>query len=139
MRLSELNPEDVKATTKFADNNLKVVKFVPEQNTVLNKDLKRDFYGLVPILEFRTIPLDDSFNLAINEFLILFSLLVIVFIMSWLTPLLAILIKMESKGPVFFTQQRNGYNYKTFNCLNSINDTQPKANIYKFQRRSTHY
>ena len=50
----KLSPEDVKVITKFADNNLKVVKFVPEQNTVLNKDLKRDFYGLVPVLEFRS-------------------------------------------------------------------------------------
>ena len=116
--LSELDSKDVKVITKFADNNLKVVKFVPEQNTVLNKDLKRDFYGLVPVLEFRSIPLDDSFNLALKRiFDLIFSLLVIVFIMSWLTPLLAILIKLESKGPVFFTQQRNGYNYKTFNCF----------------------
>ena len=73
-----------------------------QSKTTLNKDLKREVHGLVPILEFRTIPLDDSFNLAIKRiFDIIFSLLVIVFIMSWLTPLLAILIKMESKGPVF--------------------------------------
>lgn len=116
--LSELDPADVKAITKFADNNLKVVKFVPEQNTVLNKELKRDFYGLVPVLEFRSIPLDDSFNLALKRFFdLLFSLFVIIFFMSWLTPLLALLIKIESRGPVFFTQKRNGYNYKTFNCF----------------------
>ncbi len=84
--LSEIEAVDVKAITKFADNNLKVVKFVPEQNTVLNQDLKRDFYGMVPVLEFRTIPLDDSFNLALKRlFDIGFSLLVIVLILSWLT------------------------------------------------------
>lgn len=116
--LSEVPSKYVKAVTKFADNNLKVVKFIPEQNTVLNKDLKRDFYGLVPVLEFRSIPLDDSFNLALKRiFDVVFSLLVILFILSWLTPLLAILIKFESKGPVFFIQKRNGYNYKSFNCI----------------------
>ena len=133
--LSELNPEDVKVITKFADNNLKVVKFVPEQNTVLNQDLKRDFYGMVPVLEFRTIPLDDYFNLALKRlFDIGFSLLVIVLIMSWLTPLLALFIKIESKGPVFFSQLRNGYNYKSFTCFKFrsmvINDNQQrKTNI----------
>ena len=134
--LSEIDPVDVKAITKFADNNLKVVKFVPEQNTVLNQDLKRDFYGMVPILEFRTIPLDDSFNLALKRlFDIGFSLLVIVLILSWLTPLLALFIKIESKGPVFFSQLRNGYNYKSFTCFKFrsmvIND---KANIIQVSK-----
>mgnify|MGYP001565790370 CR=1 FL=1 len=134
--LSELDPEDVKVITKFADNNLKVVKFVPEQNTVLNQDLKRDFYGMVPVLEFRTIPLDDSFNLALKRlFDIGFSLLVIVLILSWLTPLLAFLIKIESRGPVFFSQLRNGYNYKSFTCFKFrsmvIND---KANIIQVSK-----
>ena len=97
---------------------MKIVKFIPEQNTILNKELKRDFYGLVPVLEFRSIPLDDSFNLALKRvFDVVFSILVIVFIMSWLTPILAMLIKLESSGPVFFKQKRNGYNYKSFNCF----------------------
>ncbi|MBP6303785.1 MAG: sugar transferase, partial [Bacteroidia bacterium] len=37
---------------------------------------------------------------------IVFSLLVIVLLLSWLLPLLAVLIKLSSKGPVFFVQQR---------------------------------
>ena len=134
--LSEIEAVDVKAITKFADNNLKVVKFVPEQNTVLNQDLKRDFYGMVPVLEFRTIPLDDSFNLALKRlFDIGFSLLVIVLILSWLTPLLALLIKIESRGPVFFSQLRKGYNYKSFTCFKFrsmvIND---KANVIQVSK-----
>ena len=48
---------------------------------------------------------------------IVFSILVIAFILSWLTPLLALLIRMESKGPIFFVQDRNGYNYKPFKCI----------------------
>ena len=116
--LSEIGSAEIKAITKFADNNLKIVKFIPEQNTILNKELKRDFYGLVPVLEFRSIPLDDSYNLALKRvFDVVFSILVIVFVMSWLTPILALLIKLESHGPVFFKQKRNGYNYKSFNCL----------------------
>lgn len=116
--LSEIPDQEIKEITKFADNNLKVVKFIPKQNTILNKDLKRDFYGLVPVLEFRTIPLDNSLNLIFKRiFDIIFSIMVILLVMSWLTPILAILIKIESNGPVFFKQLRNGYNYKSFNCL----------------------
>ena len=116
--LSEIPPDDFKAIIKFADNNLKVLKFIPEQNTVLNKELKRDFYGLVPVLEFRSIPLNEAPNKIVKRmFDIVFSILVIAFILSWLTPLLAFLIRMESKGPIFFVQDRNGYNYKPFRCI----------------------
>jgi len=47
---------------------------------------------------------------------ILISAWFIVFVLSWLTPLLAILIKMSSKGPVFFVQKRTGLHGKEFNC-----------------------
>lgn len=47
---------------------------------------------------------------------IVFSLIVIVSIFSWLCPLLAILIGLESKGPVFFIQLRTGKNGSLFKC-----------------------
>ena len=48
---------------------------------------------------------------------IVFSSLVIVFILSWLYPIIAILIKMESRGPVIFKQTRNGRSYRPFYCF----------------------
>lgn len=46
-----------------------------------------------------------------------FALLVIVFVLSWLLPLLALLIKLESRGAVFFVQNRIGYRGKVFGCI----------------------
>lgn len=40
----------------------------------------------------------------------------ILLVMSWLTPLLALLIKLTSKGPVFFVQKRTGYMGVEFDC-----------------------
>lgn len=51
-----------------------------------------------------------------RAFDIIFSLLVIVFILSWLFPLLAILIRLESRGPVIFRQARSGRNNISFYC-----------------------
>lgn len=48
---------------------------------------------------------------------ICFSLLVIVLLLSWLTPLVALFIKLNSKGPVFFRQKRIGRNGVPFYCL----------------------
>ncbi len=116
--ISELNNEDLLAVVNYADNNLKVVKFIPDRSKVLSKKLQHDYYGIIPILTFRTIPLDDPLSALLKRgFDIVFSLAVIIFILSWLTPLVALVIKVESNGPVFFTQLRNGYNFKSFNCF----------------------
>ena len=115
---SELNNTDLLSVLNFADNNLKIVKFIPDNTQVLSKKLKHDFYGVIPILTFRTIPLNDPFSLLLKRvFDIVFSLAIIVLVLSWLTPILAIFIKLESKGPIFFTQLRNGHNYKSFKCF----------------------
>ena len=59
----------------------------------------------------------EPFNLFIKRsFDIMLALIIIVGLLSWLTPLLAIIIKLESKGPVFFKQKRNGLDYKEFFC-----------------------
>lgn len=41
----------------------------------------------------------------------------ILLVMSWLTPLIALLIKLSSKGPVFFLQKRTGYMGVEFTCF----------------------
>lgn len=116
--ISELNDEDLTAVVNYADNNLKVVKFIPDRSKVLSKKLQHDYYGIIPILTFRTIPLDDPLSSLLKRlFDIVFSLAVILFILSWLTPLIALVIKVESNGPVFFTQLRNGHNFKSFKCF----------------------
>ena len=45
------------------------------------------------------------------------SSLIIVFILSWLIPVISVLIKLESKGPVFFRQLRSGRDNNSFWCL----------------------
>jgi len=116
--ISELKNKDLLEIVTFADNNLKTVKFIPDNVEVLSKKLKHDYYGIIPVLTFRTIPLDDPFSLLLKRtFDIAFSSIIILFVLSWLTPVLALLIKLESRGPVFFTQFRNGHNYKSFNCF----------------------
>ncbi|HTE26597.1 sugar transferase [Flavitalea sp.] len=45
------------------------------------------------------------------------SLFVSVFILSWLFPLIAFLIRLESRGPVLFIQRRVGMGGRTFHCL----------------------
>ena len=48
---------------------------------------------------------------------VVFSLFVLVFILSWLLPILFILIRLDSRGPVFFIQRRVGFLGRSFPCL----------------------
>ncbi|WCM41391.1 exopolysaccharide biosynthesis polyprenyl glycosylphosphotransferase [Flavobacterium sp. CBA20B-1] len=113
-----------KTTTKqvgyfidYVDNNLKLLKFLPSKKDLLSANLKVDYYGVIPVMPSRTTPLNDPLNYFIKRgFDIVFSSLVIIGIMSWLTPLIAILIRLESKGPIFFKQKRHGLDYEEFNC-----------------------
>jgi len=47
---------------------------------------------------------------------IFFSAFLFVFVFSWLFPLIALLIKLNSKGPVFFKQVRTGINNEEIVC-----------------------
>lgn len=58
-----------------------------------------------------------KFLWAKRIFDILFSSMIILLVMTWLIPLVALLIKLDSKGPVFFRQKRIGRNGRPFQCL----------------------
>jgi putative colanic acid biosynthesis UDP-glucose lipid carrier transferase len=63
-------------------------------------------------------PLDSLFNRVIKRgFDIVFSIFMIVTVLSWLMPVIAILIWLDSKGPVFFFQKRNKRNGELFTCI----------------------
>ncbi|MGM5469175.1 undecaprenyl-phosphate glucose phosphotransferase [Flavobacteriaceae bacterium LMO-SS05] len=134
--VAELSNKQINQLIDFADNNLRELKFIPDNKDIFSKKLKYEYYDYVPILSFREIPLQDSINKVVKRaFDILVSSLVIVFILSWLTPLLAIFIKLESKGPVFFKQSRNGFNYKEFDCYKFRSMTpNPDAHLYQATR-----
>ena len=67
---------------------------------------------------FIQLPLHKTFNRFIKRAIdILFSLVVITTILSWLIPLMAALIKASSAGPVFFLQKRHKQNGAIFTCI----------------------
>ncbi|HLI92339.1 MAG TPA: sugar transferase [Puia sp.] len=59
----------------------------------------------------------SSYLLAKRVFDVVLSLIVIIFVFSWLFPIIWVLIRMDSRGPVFFIQKRVGFLGKSFSCL----------------------
>lgn len=113
----ELNPYLYELAHK-AEEQLVHFKFVLDYKLFVNRTFHIDFVNNMPVLSLRSEPLEDNGNRIQKRGLDVFvSLLVTVFILSWLAPILAILIKLESKGPVFFTQLRSGKNNEPFWCI----------------------
>lgn len=93
-------------------------KIVPNLSVFITREVHIEYFGDLPILSLRSEPLDDVGNRIKKRVLdIIVSSLVIVFVLSWLIPILGLLIILESRGPIFFSQKRTGKNKSTFNCL----------------------
>ncbi len=137
--VAELNNADLIRLIDYVDNNLKTLKFLPDNKEIYSKKLDFSYYGVLPILSLRKIPMDEPFNQFIKRgFDIILSLFVIIGILSWLTPILAILIKLESKGPVFFKQKRNGLDYQEFFCYKFRSmKPNPMAHLHQISKGDT--
>jgi putative colanic acid biosynthesis UDP-glucose lipid carrier transferase len=93
-------------------------RIIPDLNQFIRKPVHIDYLNDMPVLSLRKEPLDDVGNrIKKRMYDIILSTLVIVLILSWLVPLISLLIWLESRGPVFFVQQRSGKNGQTFNCI----------------------
>jgi putative colanic acid biosynthesis UDP-glucose lipid carrier transferase len=101
-----------------ADQQLIRLRFVPDFSSFIKRPVHVEYFYELPVLSVRKEPLHDVINrLTKRVFDIAVSLGVTVFILSWLIPLLGILIKLESAGPIFFVQKRSGLNNLPFNCF----------------------
>jgi putative colanic acid biosynthesis UDP-glucose lipid carrier transferase len=91
--------------------------FVPVNEKIETKHYDTDQLNGITVINPQKIPMDHIENqIKKRIFDLVFSGMVILFLLSWLYPILAMLIKLSSKGPVLFTQQRTGINKITFNC-----------------------
>lgn len=113
---------------QMADENCIRFKIVPDLGFFINKAMHIDYFKEIPVLMLRKEPLEDLGNrIKKRLFDIVVSSLVIIFILSWLMPIIGLLIWLKSGGPIFFVQQRTGKDNKIFNCLKfrsmRINDT----------------
>lgn len=100
-----------------ADNSLVRVKLLPEFRTDFVKTFSLKRFGTVPVVDINNLPLDSLWNTVVKRsFDLIFSLLMLIFIMSWMYPLFGLIIKLESKGPILFKQLRHGKGNTPFYC-----------------------
>lgn len=115
--ISELSKKEIKKVIDFGEINNVVVKLIPNSEGVFSKGLVLDYYDYIPILSLKKLPFDNPvIKYSKRIFDIIFSLFIIVFVLSWISIILFFIIKIETKGPLIFKQLRDGLNGKQFEC-----------------------
>lgn len=108
---TSLTPQDIDHISNITPKNELLATLIPQKVNQLD-----GLFDEVMIFNISS-PQDEIYNRLIKRTLdIIFSLFVLIFIFSWLCPIVAIFIKLESKGPVIFKQLRSGKNNADFWC-----------------------
>lgn len=116
--LPEMSNANIRRLIEFGMDAMIMVKLISDHRSVRQRALAMEQYDHIPVFDITTVPLDDWRNQWLKRaFDMVFSGLVALFLLTWLIPLIGILTKLESNGPIFFKQMRSGKGNKPFYCL----------------------
>ena len=109
--------EQITRIISVGEKEGKRIRIIPDYQRFGTGRIHVGTLGNTPIITLRSLPLDNTDNKILKRvFDIVFSTIVIITVLSWLIPLISLLIKAGSKGPVFFKQERWGLNNKSIIC-----------------------
>ncbi|REG89311.1 exopolysaccharide biosynthesis polyprenyl glycosylphosphotransferase [Winogradskyella sediminis] len=131
--IADLSEKELNEYVRYANINHCNIKFIPNTKKLINKRYKTDYYNYIPVLSIQEVALNNEVNKFIKRvFDIVFALLIIIFILPVISIILFVLIKLESKGPLFYKHKRTGINYKAFYCYKyrSLTTTQESKGTY---------
>ncbi|MGY8977024.1 MAG: exopolysaccharide biosynthesis polyprenyl glycosylphosphotransferase [Cytophagales bacterium] len=110
--------EELNQIIELSDASFVKVKLLPHFKTDFLKSYALKLIDNINIIDVNYLPLDHAFNRFLKRsFDVLFSLIMLLFVLSWLYPIIALIIFLESRGPILFKQYRNGKNNEVFRCL----------------------
>jgi Undecaprenyl-phosphate glucose phosphotransferase len=115
--VSTINPTDINTLIDEAEKHCIRVNFIANE-TITSPGYRTYYISGMPVLKKYHEPLARLRNQTIKRtFDFITSGFILLFILSWLVPLVGLLIKLESKGPIFFRQERSGRDNNSFVCL----------------------
>jgi len=101
-----------------ADQECIRFKIIPDLNFYIKQPIYIDYFKDIPVLSLRKEPLEDITNrMKKRIFDVCLSSLIILFVLSWMIPIIGLLIWLEDRGPIFFIQKRTGRDNKDFDCI----------------------
>ncbi|MDR1809484.1 MAG: undecaprenyl-phosphate glucose phosphotransferase [Prevotella sp.] len=126
----------------FAEKHMIRFYLVPEFYKYIKRSLVLDFLQTVPVIGIRREPLELLYNqMAKRAFDIIFASLVLITVFPLMYIVLGSIIKLTSRGPVFFKQKRTGLQGKVFDCYKfrsmALNDAADSVATVKNDPRIT--
>ena len=109
---------EVEKVVQLCRHNFVEFTVVPKEMDYFPSGIQVEQLSNLTVFHRKKEPLNKLENKLLKRlFDIVFSLLIILFVFSWLIPIVGCIIKLTSRGPVFFIQNRTGYWSKPFRCL----------------------
>lgn len=89
-------------------------KFVPDYNNIIaSNPYMEDLFGL-PVINIRNVPLSNTFSKMMKRLVDLFFGIIALILFSIPMLLVALLVRITSKGPIIFSQNRVGLHNREF-------------------------
>lgn len=114
--LSRSKGETVRALAAYCDQHVIRFYFVPKSVESLGMHLRRESFDDLEVFTSYASPMEVPVNKWFKRcFDVVVSAVVLLCLLP-LLPVVALIIKLQSPGPLFFTQERTGLNGKNFRC-----------------------
>ncbi len=115
--MEQFDDRQLQQVMNLAESRLVKLKMISPFSRLSSPSMGVQYVGGSTVLNVNEIPLDYRINRFFKRsFDLLFASIFAVLIFPWLLPIVALLIKLESRGPVFFKQLRHGRGNQPFYC-----------------------
>ena len=108
--------EKVKALSDYCDQHVIHFYYIPATEERLDLNLKREFLDDMEVFTTHEVPLENFTNRVVKRVFDIFFSIIVLLLCLPLLPFIALIIVIQSPGPIFFRQQRTGINGKEFMC-----------------------
>ena len=116
--LPSIKESELNQLISFGLDSLIKVKMIFQSGSQNQETIQLQQFDNHPGIDVATVAMDEIRNQFLKRcFDLLFASLFGVLVLSWLIPIVGIIIKLDSKGPMFFVQQRNGMGNVPFGCI----------------------
>ena len=114
--ISRKERDVIREVSKLCDHHVVRFYYVPVSVETIGLNLKREFMDDMEIYTTYENPLQNPVNKALKRMLDIVFSLVFLSITALLFPIIYIVIKIQSPGPIFFKQLRTGLDGRDFYC-----------------------
>ena len=115
--LSRKERDTIRLLSRECDRQVTKFFFVPVSVESIGLNLKREYINDIEIFTTHESPLDNQFNRLLKRAMDVFVATVALMITALVLPVVWVVIKIQSPGPLFFRQERTGLNGKNFRMI----------------------